>query len=138
MVQLIPPVTNRPPYYDRTPLAVTIFNTTTDTAPAGSTVRATYTVPTNRKAFVTHGTLQTIRVTAATTSARAEEYAVLAGLIAAIASIENNAVGTQASIGFGSGYVVLAGQVVQLTTNDGSTAGTLTFVGALGILEFDA
>ncbi len=137
MVTLIAPTTVRPPYYDRNPLAVTIFNTTLDTAPAVATVRATYTVPTNRKAFVTHFTLEVIRVTAATTSARAFEYATLAGLISAIATIENNTVGTQAFAGSGSGYVVLSGQVVQLTTDDGSTAGTVSFIGAIGMLEFD-
>lgn len=130
----------RPQYYDRNPLTVSVlgyFNA--GLAPAGSTLRASYTVPSNRKANISAVSLSMIRQTVATTPLLAG-----AGIQRTTdvgdfsANLYNNVVGATDEARSGINLFGFAGNVYNLNTFDNSTGGTIQFDLQAWIYEFDA
>ena len=127
-------------YYDRNPLEVlTLGYQINGLAPAALTQRATYTVPTGRKAFVNDLSADINRATAAGAS----------GKISAIIhrstasgqwrlSLFNNVVGASATKASGVNRTLLAAAVIVINTEDLSTTGTVDFDIFAYITEFDA
>jgi hypothetical protein len=131
-------VLQRLAYYDRAPTNTALNFQSNAIAPAGTTVRATYTVPTARKAIITGGSCGVRRRTAATTPAYPNvQLAAPSGFLAQL-STGSNAIDQGADITIASGQVALAGQAIAFQTTDSSTAGTVDFYGVCAILEFDA
>ncbi len=107
-------------------------------APHASTARGSYTVPTGRKAFVASYNVEVSRETVATTLGRARVQELVAGTQTVVVSLFDNTVGARQVSSPSGGHVSLTGNIVSITDDDGSTAGTVTFVADVGIVEFDA
>ncbi len=107
-------------------------------APHVSTTRGSYTVPSGRKAIVLSYNAEVSRETAATTLGRARVQELVTGTQTVVVSLFDNAVGARLGLSPSGGHVVTAGQVVSITDDDTSTAGTVTYIGEAGIVEFDA
>jgi len=128
----------RPEWYDRNPSQAGIYYSQTNIAPHGNTVRATYTAPSGKKAFVAAGQLDVRRRTAATTLGMVLASLTFAGTIGFQALHENNTVDSRRSIETSVGGVLFAGQALQLQTQDGSTGGAMDYILTALIVEFDA
>jgi hypothetical protein len=131
-------VLQRLAYYDRAPTNTALNFQVNAVTPHATTTRATYTVPTARKAIVTGGTMGWRRVTAAgTPSSFSNQLAAPSGFLAQASSLTNT-VDKSTDLTVSSGQVALAGQSIAFTTSDASTTGTVDYYGVCGILEFDA
>lgn len=133
----------RPQYYDRNPTQVEVTFNGGGIAPHVATTRASYTVPTNRKAYVeiTQGYVQ--RDTAAAPAARSrfevQETPSGSGAFGlAEVSISTNAVGDQAILQSLSSFMLGAGDLHALATQDASTGGTCYFHLGSKIVEYDS
>jgi len=126
----------RPEWYDRNPSQAGINYTATNVAPHGSTVRATYTVPSGKKAFVAAAELDVRRRTAATTLGSVLAWLTFGGILGLQVLHENNTVDARRSIETYLGGVLFAGQSLQLSTWDASTGGAMDYVLTTIIVEF--
>jgi hypothetical protein len=137
-VRLTNTFSGRPAYYDRNPLDASSQSLQVGIAPLGTTVEITYTVPTGRKAIVTHGYLRLRRVTVAAPVGIAQDFA---GTAASSMSVIRNTVNTVDAVehrDFGASRVCLAGLTVTTQAADLSTGGTMDHESGLSIIEFDA
>jgi len=125
-------------YYDRNPQEVSITFGAADIAPHATTTRATYTVPTGKKAMVMSGYSEMLRKTAAT--AVGNSYAIIkrAALYLIGLFMRKNTVGDQVNEAIGINAMLLAGQALELVTSDASTAGTIDYEIDAHIIEFNA
>lgn len=131
----------RPSWYDRTPTGRgQLYNATI--APAGTTVRWTYTVPTAKKALVDVVTMQATRQTAAAPIGEAAALIEVTSLDASVArliqSLFNNTVGAAANGNFAAAIPMQAGETLIGKTYDFSTGGTVNYNVAAHLVEFDA
>ena len=138
MVTLTSPATIRLAPYDRNPSVASANFLSTAVGPHGSTVRATYTVPTARKAQVTCATVVVIRRTAATTPGTTFGVVNVGAAQFAIAWFTDNALNVQYTDKHETSGVIAATNTAVITTQDSSAAGTIDFAILFSIAEFDA
>lgn len=134
----------RTEWSDRNPVSRHLYVYTGEIAPEGSTERASYTVPTGKKAKV-HGVFCWVQiVTAATTPGRRyiaiditdNQYNMYTVINAAFSS-NNNTEGTETQEFIGYSYILLAGEKISITTYDGSDDGICTFYSSVIVTEYD-
>ncbi len=130
----------RPVYYDRNPLTNRISYVAGSVAPHGSTSRATYTVPTGRKAFVSLIQGELLRQTAAAPAGDAQFIVrdLTGGAHYLTQDILTNGVGDKAQAVMGANMTMLAAEVIQILTGDGSIGGTFYYSITAQSVEFDA
>lgn len=130
----------RPEWFDRNPLPTAIGFHASGVAPHGNTVRATYTCPASRKAWISSIFFNVVRLTAAAPAGEVilQAEAPTAGVSAAIIVLGSNGVGDRASDGFGQSITLRAADIVRIITQDTSTGGTCRYDEDVAILEYDA
>lgn len=133
----------RPAYYDRNATSQTI-QYVADIAPHGTTLRATYTTPAGKKAYIEAAAVY-MRCSSAPTAA-GRNFAIVrvtdasANLIE-ICRIDKNAntvVGNSYAVTSTSMPTVYAGETITIYTNDASTGGTVDYVIGAKVTQFDA
>lgn len=136
------PSRTRPFWYDRYKDDVTQFFSS-DVAPHAATERITYTVPTDRKAFIESLSVEMIRLTAAAPHGRAATivnytpYGKTKGPIAYI-ELYNNTAGEYRSYSVGQSIIMKAGDNLQIQTADLGTGGAIAYHIGIKITEFEA
>jgi hypothetical protein len=125
-------------YYDRNPLDVSQHFGVSGLAPATLTTRATYTVPSGRKAFLAWVDLTIMRDAAAAPAGRVMIDADGPAAIGILCLQLQNVVGVITSKTLYQGALSLAGSVHTLDTWDVSTGGTNEVELYRQITEFDA
>lgn len=127
------------PYYDRNPLTVGIAYDAGAVAPHSQTQRAIYTVPASRKAKVSSSFCHIMRVTAAApasyTDIRIKDGS---GRLTNFCKLRSNGVGDKDSMFKGNEIELLAGQTIEIDTEDYSTGGTVDYLASIFLTEFDA
>jgi hypothetical protein len=129
----------RPAYFDRNPTEITTFsNFQTAIAPHSLTTRVTYTVPTGRKAFI--GALDFImhRVTAAAPLGRRRISFGTTTFTPTHCMDWSNVVDAVTQLLTSLQAPFLAGDQIAVMTEDLSTGGTVDYIMAADIREFDA
>ncbi len=129
---------SRPAYYDRNPVIQDTGNFLTGAAPHALTTRASYTVPTGKKALVADTYVHVLRRTAATTALLVRALNVSGTFTDITARIFTNGVGDKETVVAGAGRLLLVAGSVFIRDEDLSVAGTCDFDGQAGIVEFDA
>jgi hypothetical protein len=137
------PIIGRPAWYDRNPSQVLLWWTVNNQAPHAETVRWTYTVPSGKKAMLEALDGLICIITAATTAGRRSIYVKLTRPSVGSAFIFNlqiltNNVGDVQTKGLGTSLLMLAGDILEGYTSDGSTGGTADYRLMAKITEFDA
>ena len=112
-------------------------------APAASTQRWTFTVPSNKRAILSYAQCWIYRVTAAAPVAEvldSVKYTPSGGTIRDIlvATTLKNAIADEAHAEFGSAFTMQAGDVIAGFTADGGTGGTVTHRVNAQVDQFDA
>jgi hypothetical protein len=131
-------VVARQAYYDRTPASKTLFFNSNSVAPHSNTVRATYTTPTAKKAFITSGVFEMERSNVATTVGVTTLSSTAAALtLVNLISIDNT-LGSYRVASPSGGHILNAAEAVNIADADQSTGGAMDISEALGIVEFDA
>jgi len=125
-------------WYDRNPIAKSQAYNGSGVAPHSMTVRATYTVPTGKKALIAFAEGVIVRVTAATAVGWVEVLVQGANNEAFRLNHINNTVNSYEQGRTYVGYVLLAGQDINLQTQDLSTGGTLSYNVFITSMEFSA
>jgi len=140
-MRLLQPFAQRPQYYDRNPLQVSQNFTTGGTPPHGSTSRWSYTVPSNRKAFITSAACNVHRATVATTAAEVQGNIQIGnappctcGEFWQNSNVLDNFV--QGSVPLTA--IMLAGEQGSALTQDLSTGGSMGYSMGWKGIEFDA
>jgi len=132
----------RAEWYDRNPITKTIGYYATNVAPHSATVRATYTVPTGKKAFLDLISLVLERVTVATTVGLCTivvRYNEGTGnWLILNARFQDNAVRASKWNNQGESGVLQASDCVDIFTSDNSTGGEMLYSACVKITEFDA
>jgi len=133
----------RPAWYDRNPVQRADSYLASDLAPHTETTRLTYTVPSGKKAMIEEISGRVLRTAAATTLGRARAKIALTpsgGSMKVLveAKILKNTVGDTDVQGFPASMTLLAGDRLDLITDDMSTGGTCDFHLSYKITEFDA
>lgn len=133
----------RPTWFDRAPTDQTIWYEAGPVAPHGITVRATYTPPAGRNAWVENAFLLVQRQTAAGAASLARanlRYTPSGGAaeILATAQFWTNAVGDGMATPYGGGLLLVSGDTIDLATGDVSTGGACWYTLSAKITEFDA
>lgn len=126
-------------FFDRNPLTVD-QNYQSQTAPHAQTVRWTYTVPANRKAFVSNVIAYCLRYAVATAAADIICFVKRSGTYMAWAQLTSadNTVGNRDKSTSVSTVTALPGEVISAATQDASTGGQSYFTMMANITEFDA
>lgn len=107
-------------------------------APAGVTVRATYTVPANRRGIITAANIMLMRDGAPGVAGLAQIWIdVNSGARVPYVVDKTAAIGLCQHAAIGKNTTLIAGDVVNVTTFDNSTGGTYLFAGGFTIDEFD-
>lgn len=132
----------RQAWYDRNPLAVwKVYSAAI--APAGATVRWSYTVPVVRKAYLEGGQASVLRQTVAAPVDIAQAFVRYtpsggSGGPLAQANLLNNAVGALDTQNISSSVLGFAGDLFEGVTVDASTGGTMVVRITAKFTEFDA
>lgn len=136
--------TGRLLYYDRNPSPTVLSYIFRAVAPAGSTLRATYTVPTDKKAFLETSQLDVVRSAAATTPSfvafllrQTPSGGTAQEIQWAQIQDNHNAVGDRNTVFWASSIMLLEGDVLAMTTLDSSTGGAIDYLGIAKVNEFD-
>lgn len=128
------------PWYYRNPLAVVLAFSGLYT-PHGSTIRATYTVPAGR-AVRLHGVATFIIRTAVAAPAGGAQTLFTAVGVGNLLSTDLvstlNTINDRVQRELDSGAWFGAGRVLQFTTTDGSTGGSMIMTGSAHATEYDA
>lgn len=128
----------RPMYWDRNPVTTSngYYNTV---GPHSNTTRFTYTVPSGRKAFIDSGSVNVNRITAATVAGQVR-VALATPTLSNVLTLftYSNTVGFADKSVVGGSLLILAGAVLEGTTEDTSTGGTILFTIYAHGTEFDA
>lgn len=126
---------------DRNPTDVN-QNYSNTLAPHVTTTRWTYTVPAGRKCLVELVNSRIMRITAAAPAGYADVAISLGNVLAYLALAElnsgDNAIGVRESKYITAQALLLAGDVLQAQTADGSTGGTIGYLASFKGTEFDA
>lgn len=125
-------------WYDRNPQYTREGYQASGVAPHPSTERASYTVPTGKKALISMVHLSLIRDAAPTTEALAAAYALLAGIRILEAHSFSSSVGDKDSCSVGQSGTLNAGETLSTRTLDGSTGGSYHYAVCLVCIEFNA
>jgi hypothetical protein len=132
----------RAAYYDRNASAINLLYDAGGIAPHGTTLRASTTIASGKKALVEQQSLYMIRQTAPTTTglAFATIYVTTGGSDTALgrASIASSTVNTTSSIVVASQATLYAGETYKLETLDASIGGTILYTIAMKGTLFDA
>lgn len=133
----------RPTYYDRNPSEKLFASSRFAVAPAAITTRSTYTVPSNKKAFIESASANVIRRAVATTAIATENHVFVNPLVGGIiylaySVLTGNVVGNQATQALGSLGFMGAGDAISVEDGSSDTGGTSDQLGAGKIVEFDA
>ncbi len=125
-------------YYDRNTTQTSLNNETLAAAPHAPVTRATYTVPSARKALITSTHIEASRETAATTLGRVR--ILIGGSFGGAATVTmfENAVGARVVGDPSGGESAIAGLQITIQDEDTSTAGTVSFEEQVSVIEFDA
>lgn len=135
--------TARPVAIDRNPTDRGAYFVNAGTAPHGSTVRVTYTVPAGKKFFLSYIQSDYLRETAAAPVGLTEIFALVVTPLPQntvpfrIMSLDNN-VGAVRSAILQPGLNASAGSVISITTSDASTGGTAKYSCSFHGIEYDA
>jgi len=137
-----PSAVARPHWYDRNPSNIWRQYAAT-LGPHSSTQRWSYTVPAGKKALVEFSIACLLRVTAASTVGEAYAYVYYTpsgGTGGSLFEVRllTNGIGDGKSLIVGQGIMMFAGDQLLGFTGDGSTGGTIEYVIAVKITEFDA
>lgn len=136
------PSTARPDYKDRNAVARTLTcNTTFAATPAAATVRATYTVPAGKKAFIEYVDIVIVNLSTTATNSDAALQLLIStttdgSQVAGVAWIPPAQ--AKDSAFFGGAGLLVAGESVQLRDFSNSSAGNVISRGAIKLTEFDA
>lgn len=134
---------SRPAYYDRNPAVQFAAYSASAVAPHTATVRATYTVPTGKKAYLESLLCRARRNAAASAVGQQIAYAQYtpsggAASIFIMAELFNNTVGATAFVNQGQSGLMAAGDIIDLVTVDNSTTGSGDYNLAARIVQYDA
>jgi len=128
-------------YFGRNPIFINKGYGTWGLAPHGDTTRASYTVPTGRKAVLTAAFVHLIRVTAPAPAGEAAIYVYViyngGSSYYLLQDVFNTGAGQQASLTHGGMIFLVAADSVELHTLDASTGGTMAYRGHFNLVEFD-
>jgi len=105
--------------------------------PHGWTERWTYTVPANRIAIMTHGSVQVTRQVAAGTLGMVQAVISVGGTDQIAVEMFNNTVGARSQMNEGWCCVAKAGEIIRAVTIDGSTGGTCAYRLNMSAMIFD-
>jgi len=125
-------------WYDRNPSGQVAQYSGSAIGPHSATVRASYTAPTGKKVMVMLVFGEVFRSAAATTLGKARIAFTIGGASTLEISHQDNTVGSIQRFGSGMTLILLAGQAVQISTQDLSTAGTLDYRTQVQMIEFSA
>jgi len=125
-------------WYDRNASQAGIYWGSVNVAPHSYTIRASYTAPSGKKAFVCASELDVRRRTAATTLGTVLVWLTFAGNMALQILHENNTVDNRQTIPCYLGGILLSGQSLELLTWDASTGGAMDYNLTTLIVEFSA
>lgn len=134
---------SRPPWYDRNSVTYAFSGTALNAAPHGTTSRATYTVPANRKAMLEFTTNYIQRVTAAAPNGTIGAFVNLlpatgGGIFAMQNFLISNTVLQIVTENSEQQAVMIEGDYLSITDYDDSTGGTATIATSVKITEYDA
>jgi len=129
-------------WYDRNPITRSLQYSAT-VAPHSGTLRASYTVPTGKKAFLEALLVYIRRVTAATTAGLISDSVFYtpsggSGTYLLASELVDNTVNASKIVSHGLSSAVVSGDVLEVWTSDGSTGGTVGHVLTVKITEFSA
>ena len=125
-------------WYDRNPGTGVLIYSDAGVAPHTITVRATYTVPTGKKAWLSMITQSILRATAATTEGKVTTWIFIAGSAASFLLHLDNTEGAKEHAITAAVAAVQSGQVVEIQTEDAGIGGTMDYLVAILYTEFDA
>ena len=125
-------------WYDRNPIDQTVSYVGSNVAPHSLTVRASYTVPTGKKAFIGGAAVEVSRRTVATTIGDVLAYVSFAGETSLNIFHRDNTEGTVERGSLNINGVMLAGASLTLNTQDTSEGGAMNYWISTVIMEFDA
>jgi len=130
-------------WYDRNPSTQLLWYGGAGIAPHGLIARATYTVPTGKKAFLEYGIVVAIRATAPTTAGRVTTQITITpsgGSAAGFLVIRwtSAVLDYHESMNVGNAGALAAGDMIQVMTADLSTGGTLDYSAGVKLTEFSA
>lgn len=129
-------------YYDRSPTITGFAALQAAIGPHASTDRGTYTVPSNRKAFVESVIAATIRETAAGTAGRRSSDVYIANGVTqpfvALAESLGNTVADNITVNVAGAGTMLAGHVIHSEDGDLSVSGTADYRHGFKVVEYDA
>lgn len=125
-------------WYDRNPQLTRLAYNVGAVAPHAATTRATYTVPSGKKAIVTTVSLQVLRESAAAPVGLSGCLFGQAGGTSGTAYMLKNNVGDSQTLYLGTTALVAAGEDVTISSVDLSTGGTHRFSMFVSVVEFNA
>lgn len=138
------PVASRPQYYDRNAITE-VQHSELSAGPHATTARAVYTVPAGKKAYIELAENHIRRNTAASAAARATgECAIFisggnsGGFVQTILWASENTVGDRDDNIIGFTTMLIAADVFQAQTSDGSTGGDISYFQKFKYTEFEA
>ena len=125
-------------WYDRNPSTDVLVYSASGVAPHAVTVRATYTVPTGKKAWLSLITQSIFRATAATVVGKVTTWIWIAGAPASFLLHQDNTEAAKEHAITSAVAAVQSGQVVEIRTQDAGEGGTMDYVLSILYTEFDA
>lgn len=133
----------RPAYYDRNPITTMVSINLAVVAPHVLTLRASYTVPANKKAWLDSVWLHIVRSNAAAPAGPAEircneTTTVVGAQLATYVYHNNNTVGFDVTQNLANGGFLGTGDNIQVFTIDTSTGGSCDYDMAVKATQFDA
>ena len=134
---------SRPPWYDRNSVTYAFSGTALNAAPHGTTIRATYTVPANRKAMMEFTTNYIQRITAAAPNGTIAAFVTMlpatgGGIYAMQNFLVSNTALQIVTENSEQQAVMVTGDYFDISDYDDSTGGTATIATSVKITEFDA
>jgi len=137
------PLVARPAWYDRNPVQKVYRLQELAQSPHTLTKKKEYVCPSGKKAMVEFLSLHICRVTAASSAGIVQAYWALqpsgeSSTLFMACRMRKNNVGDSETVNAGTSLMLLAGDKLQLYTEDTSTGGTCDYVAGYKITEFDA
>ena len=124
--------------FERNPLSKKVEFTQNNVGPHGSTIRATYTVPSNKLAQIglITGLLFRKQVASALDNVIVKFEASIAGRLLTF-MFRQNAVGDQVQESISRNKLLESGEIIEIETEDDSTGGQINYALNVAITEFD-
>lgn len=131
-------------YYDRNPADISLGFSGTDVVPHAETQRASYTVPTDKKAFLEQGITDMVRTAAAGTPGQSITFmqhtpdgGSAISYLQARLTPNFNSIGDRDKQLVGTSLLILEADLLEIVTQDLAVTGTVTYATALKLTEFD-